>query len=71
MADNFLKIPMGIVENLVVQLRIFIIPTYFVVLEMDNASEILLIIWWLFLDMTQVNINIANVTMTLAVERKK
>lgn len=68
MTDRWLYIPLGLVENLVVQVESFTIPSDFVVLEMDNAGEILLILVQPFLVMTQANINITNGTVTLTME---
>lgn len=40
MIDMSLKIPLGVVKNLVIQVEEFIIPVEFVVLEMKNIGDI-------------------------------
>lgn len=47
MVNRSLKIQMGVVENLLVQVGEFIISTNFVVLKMDHAREIPLILGYI------------------------
>lgn len=62
---------MGVVKNLVVQVGGFIIPSHFVMLEIDYAEEISLIPDWPSLATTQANINATKRTITLKVDGKK
>lgn len=71
MANRSLKIQIGVIESIVVQVREVIMSTDFVVLDMENIGDVLLILERLFLATTQVNINVANATMTLIVDGKK
>lgn len=65
MVDRSVKVPLGIIKDLVVQVGEFVVPADFVVLEMDHTGEAPLILGRPFLATMQVDINVANETMTL------
>lgn len=66
MVDQSLKIPMSVVENLVVQVREFIILQTSSCLRWTTLGR-----YHSLLATTQLNINVANGTMTVAVDDKE
>ncbi|XP_015965593.1 uncharacterized protein LOC107489353 [Arachis duranensis] len=71
MADRSLKIPNGIVENLLVNIREFIFPSDFVILDMEEEGHNSIILGRPFLAITRAIINVEKGEMTLRVHDEK
>ncbi|XP_074570573.1 uncharacterized protein LOC141827241 [Curcuma longa] len=71
LADHFCRYPMGIVEDVSIEVRGFTIPTDFVVLDMEEDLSIPIILGRSFLATAGAKIDIKNHKLSLEVGRKK
>ncbi|XP_016199708.1 uncharacterized protein LOC107640720 [Arachis ipaensis] len=71
MADRSLKIPNGVVENLLVKIGEFIFPTDFVNLDMEEKGHSSIILGWPFLATARAIIDVEKGEMTLRVHDEK
>ena len=71
LVDRSVKYPKGIIENVLVKIDKFIFPVDFVILDMDEDIEILLILGWTFLAITRVIIDVSNGRLVLKVRNEE
>ncbi|XP_057747392.1 uncharacterized protein LOC130966596 [Arachis stenosperma] len=71
MADKSLKIPNGVIENLLVKIGEFIFPADFVILDMKEEGHSSIILGWPFLATARAIIDVEKREMTLRVHDEK
>ena len=70
MADKTITYPLGILENVPTKVGKFVIPTDFIVLDMEEDLEIPILFWRPFLVTTVVIIDMKKGKITLKVDNK-
>ncbi|XP_016173182.1 uncharacterized protein LOC107615650 [Arachis ipaensis] len=71
MVDRSLKIPNGVVENLLVKIGEFIFPAGFVILDMEEEGHNSIILGWPFLATARAIIDVEKGEMTFRVHDEK
>jgi hypothetical protein len=71
LADQSIRCPVGIVEDILVIIRNSFVPVVFIVLKMDVCRQILLSLGRLFLSTTRATIDVAARIIKLNISRKE
>ncbi|XP_022003206.1 uncharacterized protein LOC110900630 [Helianthus annuus] len=71
LADMSIKYPQGVVENLLVKVREFIFPADFVILDMEEDTEVPLILGRPFLAIAHAMVDMSDRKLTMRVGDKK
>jgi hypothetical protein len=71
LADQSVRYPSGITENVLVQIREFLVPVDFVVLDMHPDSKISLILGQPFLSTANARINVGEITFEINGKEEK